>query len=153
MNDKAREYWDEFWQGFGQKQIISAEQFGYADIADELAQLIVDGKKTATCSIYSLYEIENEPLPAVGQYTIVLSSKDDPVAIVRTSEVLIVKMNEVPEELALAEGEGDLTYQYWWNSHKEAFTAELGEHGMDFREDMLLVFEKFELVDVNRNEP
>lgn len=51
------------------------------------------------------------------------------MAIIRTSEVLVIKMNEVPEELALAEGEGDLTFDYWWNGHKKYFTIELKKHG------------------------
>ena len=146
MNEKAKKYWDEFWQGKEKPQTVTAEQFGNEEIVDELAQLIMEGKKTATCSLYALYEIENEPLPKVDKYTIVLNSKNDPVAIIRTSEVQVIKMNEVPEEHALAEGEGNLTYDYWWNGHKKAFTNELKEHGMEFSEDMLLVFERFELV-------
>ena len=81
-------------------------------------------------------------------YTIILDSKNDPIAIIRTNEVQIVKINEVPEELALAEGEGDLTYEYWWSGHKKYFTIELKEHGLEFSEDMPLVFERFELIDV-----
>jgi len=83
-------------------------------------------------------------------YTIILNSKNDPVAIIRTTEVQLIKMNEVSKELALAEGEGDLTYEYWWNGHKKYFTIELNEHGIEFSEDMLLVFERFELVDVKK---
>jgi len=150
MNKKAKQYWNEFWDGKEQPQEVIAEQFGFEEFADELAQLIIDGKKTATCSAHVLYELENEPLPEVGLYTIILNSKNDPVAIIRTSEVQIIKMNEVPEELALAEGEGDLTYEYWWNGHKKHFTIELKEHGLEFSEDMLLIFERFELVDAKK---
>ena len=147
MDEKAKKYWEEFWQGKEQPQAVTAEQFGYEEIIDELAQLIIEGKKTATCSLYALYEIEGEPLPKVDEYTIILNRKRDPVAIIRTSEVQIIKMNEVPEELALAEGEGDLTYDYWRREHIKVFTSELKEHGMEFSEDALLVFERFELVD------
>ena len=150
MNEKAQRYWDEFWKGKTQPKSVVAEQFGFEDIADELAQLIVDGQKTATCSAHVLYEIENEALPAVDMYTIILNSKNDPVAIIRTTEVQLIKMNEVPEALALAEGEGDLTYEYWWNGHKRYFTIELEAHGLEFSEDMLLVFERFEVVDVKK---
>ena len=150
MNEKAKQYWDEFWKGKEQPTSVVAEQFGLEEHADELAQLIIDGKKTATCSAHVLYELENDPLPEVGLYTIILNSKDDPVAIIRTSEVQIIKMNEVPEELALAEGEGDLTFEYWWNGHKKFFTTQLEEHGLEFSEDMFLIFERFELVDVKK---
>jgi len=148
MDEKVKIYWSEYWKGKEEPKLVVAEQFGFNEIADELAQLIIDGKKTATCSAHVLYEINNEILPVVGLYTIVLNSKNDPVAIIRTSEVQIIKMNEVPEELAIAEGEGDLTYEYWWNGHKKYFTLELKEHGIEFTDDMLLVFERFELINV-----
>jgi len=148
MNEKAKQYWDEFWRGKEQPTAVVAEQFGFEEHADELAQLIIDGKKTATCSAHVLYELENCPLPEAGLYTIILNSSNDPVAIIRTNEIQLIKMNEVPEELALAEGEGDLTFEYWWNGHKKFFTMELKEHGLEFSEDMLLVFERFEVVDV-----
>ncbi|MCL2841821.1 MAG: ASCH domain-containing protein [Defluviitaleaceae bacterium] len=147
MNEKAQLYWNKFWEGKVQPTSVVAEQFGFECHADELSQLILDGKKTATCSAYVLYEIENQPLPTVDTYTIVLNSKNEPVAIIRTTEVQIIKMNEVPEALALAEGEGDLTFEYWWNGHKKHFTIELEEVGLEFSEDMLLVFERFELID------
>lgn len=94
------------------------------------------------------YELENEPLPSVDDYSIILSSKDEPLAIIRTSDVKIMPMNEVPEEFAIAEGEGDRTYQYWKDVHVEFFTEELGKVGLEFAEDMKLVCERFELVDI-----
>lgn len=150
VNEKAKQYWRDFWKGKDPPSFVVAEQFGFAEHADGLAQLIVAGKKTATCSAHVLYEIENEPLPFVGMYTIVLDGSDDPVAIIRTNAVQKIKMNEVPESLALAEGEGDLTYEYWWNGHKKYFTKQLKAHGLEFQEDMLLVFEEFELIDVRK---
>jgi uncharacterized protein YhfF len=152
MNEKAQKYWDEFWQGKAQPQAVSAEQFGFehTPLVDELAQLIVCGKKTATCSAHVLYEYDNEPFPVVGAYTVILNSQDDPVAIIKVVDVQIMPMNKVPVEFAIAEGEGDLSYAYWWKGHKEFFTTELAERGMEFSEDMLLVCERFELVDVKK---
>ena len=57
-------------------------------------------------------------------------------------------MNEVSEEFAIAEGEGDGTYEYWKNVHIEFFTKELKGINRKFSEDMLLVCERFELIDV-----
>lgn len=44
---------------------------------------------------------------------IILNSKDEPFAIIKTVNIKIMPINEVPEEFAFAEGEGDKTYQYW----------------------------------------
>jgi len=57
-------------------------------------------------------------------------------------------MNEVAEEFAIAEGEGDRTYKYWWEAHEKFFRNELKAIGRVFSEDMLLVCERFKVVDV-----
>lgn len=59
-------------------------------------------------------------------------------------------MNEVPEEFAIAEGEGDRTYRYWKDAHVNFFTKELNEIRREFSEDMLLVCERFKLIDVKK---
>ncbi|MFS0559595.1 ASCH domain-containing protein [Terribacillus sp. 179-K 1B1 HS] len=150
MNQLSQSYWDEFWKAQDKQKPnkVSAWQFG-AD-PDYLAQLVMDGIKTATCSGLIFYELENEPLPSVDDYNIVLSSKDEPLAIIRTSDVKIMPMNEVPEEFAIAEGEGDRTYRYWKDVHVEFFTEELRKLGLEYSEDMKLVCERFELVDIKK---
>ena len=112
MNEKAQQYWDVFWEGKEQPSAVKAEQFGPegTEMADELAQLIAAGKKTATCSAYDVYQWENEPLPTAGLYTIILNSRDEPVAIIKTTDVQVIPMNEVTPAFAAAEGEGDLSY-------------------------------------------
>ena len=57
-------------------------------------------------------------------------------------------MCDVPEAHVVAEGEGDLSFDYWWNAHKKIFASELSEFDMVFSDDMLIVCERFELVDV-----
>lgn len=148
MNEASQQYWDEFWESQGKEKphTVNAWQFG-AD-PDHLAQLVIAGIKTATCFGLIFYEIENEPLPAVHDYSIILSSKDEPVAIIKTVEVKKMPMNQVPEEFAIAEGEGDRTYRYWKEAHEKFFTKELSDFGLKYSEDMMLVCERFELIDV-----
>lgn len=148
MNQAAESYWNEYWkeQDQDQPQSVSAWQFG-AD-PSYLAQLVVDGFKTATCSGHIFYELEKEPLPTTEDYSIILNSEDKPVAIIKTVEVNLTPMNEVTEEFAVAEGEGDRTYQYWWEAHEKFFRDELNGIGREFSEDMLLVCERFEVIDV-----
>lgn len=146
MNEWALDYWNTFWKGKEMPKSVSAWQFGGSP--DELAQLVKDGVKSATCSGHIFYEIENEALPKVDDYSIVLNSKEEPVCIIRTSEVKVMPMNEVPVDFAYAEGEGDRSYNYWREVHIEFFTSELKKVGLAFSEDMLLVCERFELIDV-----
>ena len=53
-------------------------------------------------------------------------------------------MNEVTEEFALAEGEGD--YQFWWDAHRKFFTELLKEYDIAFTPNMLVVCERFKKV-------
>ncbi|WP_342527164.1 ASCH domain-containing protein [Chryseomicrobium sp. FSL W7-1435] len=146
MNEQAKEYWKDYWLQQQQEPPakVTAWQFG-AD-PDYLAEQVKKGIKSATCSAHVFYKHEEEPLPEVNDYSIVLNSKDKPVAIIRTTEVTLMPMNEVPESFARAEGEGDLSYEYWHRVHVEFFTKELAELGLSFSEDLLLVCERFELV-------
>lgn len=146
-NQIIANYWATFCQAnhLPLNTIHVADQFGHQGIADELAQLVLDGKKTATCSAHKLYEVEGDNLPEPGLYTIVLNSQDHPLCIIKTTEVHLVPMNAVPEALALAEGEG--SHQAWYDGHFHYFTEEFKLYGRKFHDDELLVFERFELVD------
>jgi len=146
MNERAQDYWNTFWKEKEKPESVSAWQFGGSP--DELAQLVVNGVKSATCSGHIFYEIENEALPKVDDYSIVLNGKEEPVCIIRTSEVNVMPMNVVSAGFAYAEGEGDRSYEYWRDVHIEFFTSELKEVGLTFSDDMLLVCEHFELIDV-----
>ncbi|KIL50832.1 ASCH domain-containing protein [Jeotgalibacillus campisalis] len=148
MNQASQLYWDEFWRSQSKEKPkkVTAWQFGAEP--DYLAQLVIEGVKSATCSGLVFYELDNEPLPAVEDYSVVLNSKDEPAAIIRTADVQVMPMNEVPEEFAIAEGEGDRTYRHWKEVHTAFFTKELREAGLEFSQDMMLVCERFELVDV-----
>jgi len=150
LNNEAKSYWDKFWGNKTSPRSVSAWQFG--SNPDYLAQLVVDGVKTATCSAYIFYELENQPLPSTEDYSIILNSYDQPVAIIKTTDVQILPMNEVPEEFAIAEGEGDRTFHYWREEHEKFFRTELMKIGQEYKEDMLLVCERFEVVDIKKEE-
>lgn len=144
MNEAAQIYWDEYWKDAEKPALVSAWMFG--EMPDELAQLVIDGKKTATCSGHIFYELENTSLPKVDEYSVILNSVEQPVGIIKIVEVTLVPMNEVSEEFAIAEGEGP--YEAWKSAHVEFFTSELSKFDLEFSEDMLLVCERFKLIDV-----
>ncbi|WP_191562372.1 ASCH domain-containing protein [Metabacillus idriensis] len=147
MNQLARTYWNEYWESQGREKPNSVSAWIFGANPDHLAQLVIDGIKTATCSGLIFYEEENVQLPSVGDYSVILNSKDLPVAIIKTVEVEIKPMNKVPEDFAIAEGEGDRTYRYWKEVHEEFFKEELSKIGREYTEDMMLVCERFELID------
>ncbi|MEK4670117.1 ASCH domain-containing protein [Niallia sp. FSL R7-0271] len=144
MNNRVKEFWNQFCIDTQKEgvQYIDAFQFGAS--ADWLAELVVNGKKTATTSGFVFYEKEKEDIPKVGEHYIVLNGKENPVAVIEIESVQIVPMNEVTEEFALAEGEGD--YQFWWDAHRKFFTELLKEYDIAFTPNMLVVCERFKKV-------
>lgn len=144
LNEHTSDFWDEFRERQEQSLPAEVDAFQFGADADHLAELVIDGKKTATCSAHILYGLEGEAVPQAGQYSIVLNSKEMPVAIIRVINVSLIPMNRVPEDFALAEGEGD--FDYWWSAHKQFFCQELKAHNINYSEDLLLVCERFEVV-------
>lgn len=136
---------DEFWNNFclknGYQNIKYREAFQFGVETDLLAKLVVDGEKTATTSGFDFYALDNEEVPKVEDYSIVLNSKDEPVAIIKTTNVDIVPFNEVSEEFAIAEGEGD--FEFWKKSHTNFFKDLCQEYSLEYKEDMLVVCERF----------
>ena len=114
--------------------------------ADQLAHLVVTGKKTATASAYPLYESEGEPLPEEGEYSVILDSRDEAVCIIRTTKVSVTPFDQVSEKHAFLEGEGNRTLDYWKSVHQDFFTEELQSAGMTFSPAAELVCEEFEVI-------
>ncbi|MBR3241422.1 MAG: ASCH domain-containing protein, partial [Parasporobacterium sp.] len=63
------------------------EAWPFGEAPDKLADLVLQGIKTATCSAYDLYQINNEPLPQAGDYSVILNSSEEAVCIIKTIKV------------------------------------------------------------------
>lgn len=140
---------EEMWKLFSERNGIKNkehEAWAFGDDSDKLADLTVKGIKTATCSAYCWYENGEEELPKVGEYSVILNSKDDAVCVIKTNKVYIEQFKNISSEHAYKEGEGDRSLEYWRQVHRNFFTKELIEIGKKFSEDMELVCEEFEVV-------
>ena len=122
------------------------ESWAFSGASDELAELVVKGIKTATCSALAIYEVENESLPEVGNYSVILDSRGDAVCIIKTTRVSVVPFCKVSAEHAYKEGEGDRSLDYWRRAHMEFFSKELGAIGYGFDETVKVVCEEFQVV-------
>ena len=139
----------EMWQAY--KKInpeigdeIDAWAFGA--LADELADLVLRGEKTATASIYDLYQINDEPIPQAGTFDVILDSQDRAVCIIEITKVSVLPFNKVSAEHAFKEGEGDKSLAYWQQVHQEFFTECLAEAGLEFSQETGVVLEEFRKV-------
>lgn len=147
-NHSIRKLWGEY-----QKENPNApeeyEVWAFGDskeMADELAELVLTGQKTATASNYTLYELEGEALPYAGLHNIILDGDENAVAILETTSVNVIPFHEVTQEHAYLEGEGDRTLTYWQDVHQSLFEKELEEVNRKFDEKIPVVCERFKLV-------
>lgn len=146
----VKQYWRKFRKKNNVDQNIEFDSWSFGDgtpeMADKLAQLVVTGKKTATSSSLISYTYEEERMPVVNQYDVVLDGFDQPVAIIQYTKIEIMPIKEVSNLFASLEGEGDLSLSYWYNVHKKFFTAELEAWGKQFSDELLIACQTFKVV-------
>ena len=127
--------------------LYDAYAYGYPEMADTLLDDVLRGDKRATTGLKFLYELSGEPLPQVGQYSVILDGQGHPRCITRITAVEITPFREITEAYARAEGEGDKSLSYWKQAHTEVFRRECREDfQLEFSEDMECVCEYFEVV-------
>lgn len=123
------------------EQYRGLRSFAFGDgpaLADELLDLVIKGLKTATCST------EDEPnTSSPGEKWIVLDGRGEPRCVIETTEVSYRRYPDVDAQFAFEEGEGDRSLAYWRDAHRNYF----GRQGK-FRDDMMLMCERFRLVEV-----
>ena len=134
----------ELWEKSGLTGTYEAWPFGGAP--DKLADLVVQGIKTATCSAYDLYQISDEPLPKEGDYSVILNSREEAVCIIQTTKVYVAEFKDVSDEQAYKEGEGDRTLAYWRKVHENFLINELASVNKTFSQNTKVVCEEFEVV-------
>lgn len=114
--------------------------------ADNLANLVLEGKKKATAGLVWAYEYDDDPYPDIGDLNIITNWEGDAVCIIKNTNVKIIRFNEMTEELAAKEGEGDLSLEYWKKEHEKFFKMDCEEIGKEFTNDIPFFFIEFEVV-------
>ncbi|QFG69820.1 ASCH domain-containing protein [Ornithinimicrobium pratense] len=138
--------------------------------ADRLLDLVLTGKKTATASALRDYEDEARELareqdalhgpaegdllvdtdldlalPEPGLLSILLDGSGRPRALIRITDVQIVRFGDVSAEHARREGEGDGSLAHWRRVHQEFFHRS-STTGEPVDEDTMVVLEQFEVL-------
>ena len=132
---------EEFWADFCAATGVSPDEpyqvwhFGNTlEMALELGQLVIAGKKFATASLAAVNEIKPHEAPIHGGYSVVTDFNRFPGAVIRTTEIRHLPFDEVDSQFAADEGEGDQTLEYWRDVHWKYFTREAAELGIEFNE-------------------
>lgn len=119
------------------------ESFSFGDspeMADKLLDLVIRGRKTATSWAAVRGVLDGEK---VGARMEIKDGKGKSKVIIETTELTCKKFNEVDEDFAKDEGEGDLSLEYWRKEHEAYF-----KRGGTFSEDMELYCQRFKVIEL-----
>ena len=117
-----------------------------SEMALELADLVLSGKKTATAASVAMNELRPEDAPVPDGYSVITDFEGTPLCVIKTAEIRNVPFDEVDAAFAADEGEGDLSLEHWRRVHWDYFTTEARERGFAFDERSMVCCERFKLL-------
>lgn len=118
------------------------------EFREELIALILKGIKQATAGTLEWdYKANNEPIETVGEKLAVINSDGLHVATIEATRVEVVRFADVPDEFALAEGEGDLSGDDFREGHLRYWSRQ----GLTITDATEIVLLYFKLVDFGAN--
>ena len=117
-----------------------------AELAQELAELVLHGPKRATAGL--LWDAENDPdmMPVPGGYSLITDYAGAPMLIIQTTKVTIRAYDDVDADFAAAEGEGDGSLKYWRDAHWAYFSRRCEGLGRAPSPEMPVILERFALI-------
>ena len=152
-NSKVKDFWKQFC--LANPEINPETQYDFwcfgntSEMAKRLGELVLKGDKRATTTLLESAQKE-EYNPSVGDYSVITDFEGNPMGVIRTIEINILPFNEVDEEYAHVEGEGDKSLNYWREGHRRFFETEAAEYGVEFNEKSLVICQKFNLLYPNK---
>ena len=144
-------FWNEFHASVGGDKVDARfyEAFHFDDnepSANELAELVLAGTKRASAGLVWSFEAEGRAPPKAGDLSVVTNWQGEPLCVIETKAVAIVPYEEVSEEFAATEGEGDGSLRYWREAHWAYFGRECARIGRVLGMRMPIVCERFEVI-------
>jgi uncharacterized protein YhfF len=112
---------------------------------------ILAGDKTALTGLLQILEHAGEPVPKSGERFSVLDSAGRSAAIIELTDVQLVRISDVDDDYAHAEGRGYADAVEWRQDHEDFFQSEgvtefLGATAV-IDDNSLVVAERFRLIE------
>lgn len=109
-------------------------------LREQLVAAVVRGDKTGTAGL-----VGEEPMPVVGERSLLLDLHDRPIGIVETTEVRVLRVGDCDLAFAVSEGEGFTSVAEWRAAHVDYWSGYWPEPITD---DTLFVAERFRVVEL-----
>jgi uncharacterized protein YhfF len=112
------------------------------ELRRKLVAAVLRGEKIATASLREEYVPHtDEPLPQPGESFLLVGYDDEPLGVVKTTELQVVRATDVDLQFARDEGEGFETVAHWRSAHERAWSDR------EITDDTLIVCEWFTLIE------
>jgi uncharacterized protein YhfF len=112
------------------------------DLRRKLVAAVLRGDKIATASLREEYAPHtNEQLPQPGETFLLLGYDDEPLGVVKTTELRVLRAADVDLQFARDEGEGFETVAQWRSAHERFWSDR------KITDDTLIVCERFTLIE------
>lgn len=145
----ARTYWSECAAAIGEPddRPFRVRRFGGTpEISNLLLGLVLAGEKTITSTSPWLYDDDLQAAPVAGDYWVVMDGAGKPGAVLRTTVVKTLPMDQVTEEDSQYEGPTVRSIEAWRKVHWNFFTRVLAPLEKAPAADMPVTLERFEIV-------
>lgn len=113
--------------------------------ANLLLELVISNQKKATSSLLHTYNLLNEDLPQVGDYSVICDYYGNPRCIIKNTNVRKFRYSEMTYDIVKLEGE-DLNLLSWQNNHMKFFLNEAKNYNFILDNDFMIIFEEFKLI-------
>lgn len=154
MADIYEEFWMMAIQSGGVPEGTVCKRCSYfgetpEESTNELQRLLW-GEKTAVSHCIPWYLRNMQPLPKLGDYTIITDFYGNPAAVVKTVEVTLEAAPDIPRELAEKERAGGYEEWYQWRQDRNRRLAQ--QSGFPYVEDLGVLMEEIQVVFPVRDE-
>lgn len=116
------------------------------ELADELLAFVTDGPKRATAGLVAAYAADGDPLSRIGAHWVACDGSGTPRVVLRSIELRVGPLHSVDAQFAWDEGEYDRSLATWLDGHRRFFRRECERIGIEFSDDLEVVFERFRVV-------
>ena len=149
-NTSAKRLWGDYLDHHLEYAFAGEPRIGPLGVTREqaeknLQQVLRGSKRSVTHSLLGL-QFRKEPLPRIGDFTILTDWEGEARCIVRTVAVHLKPFFSITASFAKMEGEGDGSLEGWKKAHWDLFSEELEAYGKKPHESMIVVCEVFDKV-------
>jgi len=112
----------------------------------QLSRLILSGEKTITATSPWLHEKNPALAPVLGSFFVMVDAEGAPLAVMRTTGLRTMPFDQVTADYSRYEGLPVRPIETWRDVHRRYFTRVLAPLGKEWRADMPVTMERFEVV-------